>query len=185
MRPSKRAPDEMRAVSFERGVARYAAETEWVAGTNIAFRTTALNDVGGFPVHLGRNRGGQALLSNDESDVVRKMAAKGQRLIYAPGAVVEHLVPSERLDQAWFRRRAAWQATSDYLLDPAAAFEKAAQYWPGVTSYFAALPPKYRTPRGFYLDQTDPEMVQMQMSALYNFTLALLAGFKGIDGGFA
>jgi len=144
---------------------------------------SALQGVGGFPIHLGRNKGGQALLSNDESDVVQKLKAKGSRLIYAPDASVEHLVPSERLDQAWFRRRAAWQAVSDYLLDPAGSFEKAANYWPGVTNFYALLPPKYRTPRGLYVDQTDPEMVHKQMSALYNFTLALLAGFKGIDGG--
>ncbi|HTT99481.1 MAG TPA: glycosyltransferase family 2 protein [Rhizomicrobium sp.] len=165
------------------GAARYAAETEWVAGTNIAFRVSALKDVGGFPIHLGRNKGGQALLSNDESDVVQKMAAKGSRLIYAPDAVVEHLVPQERLNQSWFRRRSAWQAVSDYLLDPVGSFEKAANYWPGVTHYFSLLPPKHRTPRGLYVDQSDPEMVHKQMSAIYNFTLATLAGFKGIDGG--
>jgi len=163
------------------GVARFAADGEWVAGTNIAFRVAALKEIGGFPIHLGRKQGGQALLSNDESDVVEKMAAKGDRLIYAPGAIVEHLVPAERLDQAWFRRRAAWQAVSDYLLDPVGSFEKAPKYWPGVTSYYALLPPKYRTPRGLYWDQTDPEMVQKQMSAVYNFTLALLAGFRGLD----
>jgi len=163
------------------GVARFAADGEWVAGTNIAFRVAALKEIGGFPIHLGRKQGGQALLSNDESDVVEKMAAKGDRLIYAPGAIVEHLVPAERLDQSWFRRRAAWQAVSDYLLDPVGSFAKAPNYWPGVTSYYALLPPKYRTPRGLYMDQTDPEMVQKQISALYNFTLALLAGFRGLD----
>jgi hypothetical protein len=111
------------------------------------------------------------------------MTAKGSRLIYAPEAIVEHLVPAERLNQSWFRRRAAWQAVSDYLLDPAGSFEKAPTYWPGVTNFYALLPPKYRTPRGFYIDQDDPEMVHKQMSALYNFTLALLAGFNGVDGG--
>jgi len=165
------------------GVARFASDKEWAAGTNIAFRVPALMEVGGFPIHLGRNKGGQALLSNDESDVVGKMAAKGDRLIYAPDAVVEHLVPAARLDQSWLRRRAAWQAVSDYLLDPVGSFEKAPNYWPGVTNYYALLPPKYRTPRGLYMDQTDPEMVQKQMSALYNFTLALLAGFRGLDEG--
>jgi glycosyltransferase involved in cell wall biosynthesis len=165
------------------GNARYAAESEWVAGTNIAFRVKALQDIGGFPVHLGRNRGGQALLSNDESDVVQKLAATGSQLIYAPAAAVSHLVPAERLNQSWFRRRAAWQAVSDYLLDPAGSFEKAAKYWPGVTEYYALLPPKYRTPRGLYVDHAEPDMVHKQMSALYNFTLAALSGFHGIEGG--
>ncbi len=164
------------------GAARFAAEGEWVAGTNIAFRVETLNKAGGFPIHLGRKQGGHALLSNDESDVVERMAAQGARLIYAPEAVVEHLVPADRLAQSWFRRRAAWQAVSDYLADPARAFENAPKYWGGVTDYYAKLPAMYRTPRGLYVDQPDPDMFRMQISALYNFTLALLAGFRGVDG---
>jgi glycosyltransferase involved in cell wall biosynthesis len=165
------------------GVARFAVDKEWIAGTNIGFRVEALKQIGGFPGHLGRKRGGQALLSNDESDVVERMAAEGSRLIYAPEAIVEHLVPVERLTQAWFRRRAAWQGVSDYLLDPARFFEAAPGYWHGVTNYYAHLPPKYRTPRGLYMEQQDPDMFQMQMSALYNFTIAMLAGFRDLDEG--
>jgi glycosyltransferase involved in cell wall biosynthesis len=165
------------------GVARFAVDKEWIAGTNIAFRVEALKQVGGFPVHLGRKRGGQALLSNDESDVIERMAAEGSRLIYAPEAIVEHLVPAERLTQAWFRRRAAWQGVSDYLLDPARFFEAAPGYWRGVTNYYTRLPPKYRTPRGLYVEQQDPDMFEMQMSAIYNFTIAMLAGFRDLEEG--
>jgi hypothetical protein len=110
------------------------------------------------------------------------MTAKAARLIYAPDAMVDHLVPEERLTQSWFRRRAAWQAVSDYLADPVRAFDNAPKYWNGVTNYYARLPAQYRTPRGFYMDQQDPEIFQMQISALYNFTIALLAGFRGVDG---
>lgn len=164
------------------GQARFAGEREWVAGTNIAFRVDALKDVGGFKVDLGRKRGGQALLSNDETDVIEKIAAKGGRLVYAPKASVEHLVPAERLQQAWFRRRAAWQAVSDYILDSERAFESAPSYWRSVTKFYAGLPPKHRNPRGLYVDQDDPEMFRMQMSSLYNFTIVLLTGFRGLDG---
>jgi glycosyltransferase involved in cell wall biosynthesis len=164
------------------GADRFAASGEWVAGTNIAFRTAALEKVGGFSVHFGRTRGGQALLSNDETDVIERMTAGGARLIYAPGAVVEHLVPAERLTQSWFRRRVAWQAVSDYLLDPQRLFEKAPGYWRGVTEFYARLPPKDRNPRGLYAEQTDPEMFRMQMSAIYNFTVVMLTGFRGLEG---
>ncbi|HVU19376.1 MAG TPA: glycosyltransferase [Rhizomicrobium sp.] len=164
------------------GFARFASAGEWVAGTNIAFRVDALKSVGGFPVHLGRKRGGEALLSNDESDVIERMGAKGARLIYAPEAVVDHLVAADRLTQSWFRRRAAWQAVSDYIADAARAFENAPNYWNGVTSYYARLPAQYRTPRGLYLEHQDAEMFQMQITALYNFTIALLAGFRDMDG---
>ena len=121
-------------------------------------------------------------MSNDETEVIGKIAAKGGRLIYAPDAAVEHLVPAERLTQSWFRRRAVWQAVSDYMLDPERAYDNAPDCWRGVTQFFARLPPKYRTPRGLYVDQHEPDMFDMQMSALYNFTTALLSGFNGFDG---
>jgi glycosyltransferase involved in cell wall biosynthesis len=165
------------------GVDRFASRTEWVAGTNIAFRVEALRAAGGFSVHLGRTRGGQALLSNDETDVIERMSARGARLIYAPGAAVEHLVPAERLTQAWFRRRVAWQAVSDYLLDPERVYEKAPGYWRGVTEFYARLAPQYRTPRGLYAEQSEPDMFRMQMNALYNFTVVTLSGFRGLDAG--
>jgi glycosyltransferase involved in cell wall biosynthesis len=164
------------------GKDRFAAKGEWVAGTNIAFRVEALNAAGGFAANLGRTRGGQSLLSNDETDVIDRMIAKGGKLVYSPDAAVGHLVPSERLTQAWFRRRVAWQAVSDYMLDSQGLFEKAPDYWRGVTEFFAKLPPKHRNPRGLYVEQLDPEMFRMQMSALYNFTVAVLAGFNGIEG---
>lgn len=164
------------------GNARFASKTEWVAGTNVAFRVDALKAAGGFIVHLGRKGGGHALLSNDESDVIERMAQDGARLIYAPEVVVQHLVPADRLTQCWFRRRAAWQAASDYLMDTERFFAGAANGWRGVTAFYARLPPKDRTPRGLYVEQETPEMFAMQMSALYNFTIALLSGFNGLNG---
>jgi glycosyltransferase involved in cell wall biosynthesis len=164
------------------GVARLTSGGEWVAGTNIAFRVEALKAAGGFPVHLGRTESGKVLLSNDETEVIARMGAiSGHRLAYAPDAAVEHLVPAERLSQPWFRRRVAWQAVSDYILDPARFFETAPDLWNGVTNYYAHIAPKYRSPRGLYMHHRDPVMFEMQMTALYNFSIALLAGFRGLD----
>lgn len=163
------------------GSPRIAGEKEWVAGTNIAFRVDALQSAGGFSVALGRNKAGHALLSNDEIEVIERIRARGGRLLYVPEAVVEHLVPQERLTQEWFRRRVAWQAVSDYLQNPKDLFEKAARYWNGVTDFYSRLPPKHRTPRGLYVDQPDPDMFRRQLSALYNFTVASLAGFHGLE----
>lgn len=164
------------------GVARVAADSEWVAGTNIAFRVEPLLSLGGFSVNLGRNRGGHALLSNEEIEVVRRLKDAGGQLVYVPDAVIEHLVPPERLTQAWFRRRVAWQAVSEYLQDSKRLFEAAPRYWSDVTSFYARLAPKYRTPRGLWTEQEDPDMFRRQMSAVYNFTVASLAGFNGLDG---
>ncbi|HEY4114610.1 MAG TPA: glycosyltransferase family 2 protein [Rhizomicrobium sp.] len=164
------------------GITRFAAPQEWVAGTNIAFRVEPLRKVGGFSVHLGRNRGGHALLSNDETEVVEKLTAAGGRLLYVPEAIVNHLVPPERLTQAWFRRRVAWQAVSEYLQRPAELFDRAPAFWNDVTDFYAHLPPKLRTPRGLWAEQRDAELFQRQMSAIYNFTVASLAGFHSLEG---
>ena len=164
------------------GELRYAKPHEWVAGTNLAFRRHAVRDAGGFSVHLGRNRGGQALLSNDETDLIERLGSAGGRLLYVPEAIVEHLVPRERLTQAWFRRRVTWQAISAYLQDPQDMFQRAPGHWNGVTEFFSRLPPRLRTPRGFWAEQSDPEMFEGQMAALYNFTIASLAGFHGLEG---
>jgi glucosyl-dolichyl phosphate glucuronosyltransferase len=163
------------------GSARVAQPKEWVAGTNIAFRNDALKKAGGFSVGLGRNKGGHALLSNDEIEIIARLGAGGGQLLYVPEAMVEHLVPPERLSQAWFRRRVAWQAVSDYLQDPKGLFEKAPRYWNGVTDFYARLPPKHRTPRGLYVELDDPDLFRRQLSALYNFTVAVLAGFNGLE----
>jgi hypothetical protein len=165
------------------GSARVAHPREWVAGTNIAFRSDALRHAGGFSVGFGRNKGGHALLSNDEIEVIARLGQAGGQLLYVPEAVVEHLVPPERLTQAWFRRRVAWQAVSDYLQNPKQLFERAPEYWKGVTEFYARLPPRDRTPRGLYVGLDDPDLFRRQLSALYNFTVAVLAGFAGLEEG--
>jgi glycosyltransferase involved in cell wall biosynthesis len=184
-RPSWLPDDLLGSVSVVNwgGTARWALPTEWVAGTNIAFRAARLREVGGFSVHLGRKGNGHSLLSNDESEVIEKLVEKGGRLVFAPSAIVQHLVAVERLTQQWFRRRMAWQATSDYLQDTKRAFDSAPQYWDGVLEFFSRLPPSQRNPRGFYVEQPTAEMFRAQLSALYNFTLALLSGFHGVQEG--
>ena len=162
------------------GAARFADAREWVAGTNIAFRRDALLAAGGFHVGLGRNKTGHALLSNDEIEVLARLGETGGRLLYVPEAVVEHLVPPDRLTQSWFRRRVAWQAVSDYLQNPKALYENAPRYWADVADFLTRLPPKYRGPRGLYAEQSDPELFRRQTSAIYNFTVATLAGYQGL-----
>jgi glucosyl-dolichyl phosphate glucuronosyltransferase len=91
---------------------------EWLAGCNISFDRATLIAAGGFSASLGRIGSGATLLSNDELEVSDRIRTMGKLAIYAPKAVVEHVIPPERLTQSWFRRRAAWQAVSDLLRDP-------------------------------------------------------------------
>jgi GT2 family glycosyltransferase len=91
---------------------------EWLAGCNISFDRASLIAAGGFSTRLGRMGSGSTLLSNEEMEVSERVRATGKLAIYAPKAVVEHVIPPERLTQSWFRRRAAWQAVSDLLSEP-------------------------------------------------------------------
>jgi GT2 family glycosyltransferase/glycosyltransferase involved in cell wall biosynthesis len=91
---------------------------EWLAGCNISFDREALIAAGGFSTRLGRTGSGSTLLSNEETELSERVRAIGKLVIYAPKAVVEHVIPPERLTQSWFLRRAAWQAVSDLLSEP-------------------------------------------------------------------
>lgn len=113
------------------GSVRELKEDEWLAGCNIAFDRETLLAAGGFSTNLGRHGNGPMLLSNEEIAVCKKIKEAGKRAVYAPDAVVEHLIGAERLTQNWFLRRAAWQAVSDFTLSPLASRRKAvlAYFW--------------------------------------------------------
>src|SRR6516162_11180656 len=78
-------------------------------------------------LHAARPHGsGSTLLSNEELEASERVRAMGKLAIYTPKAVVEHVIPPDRLTPSWFRRRAAWQAVSDLLSEPELAPELAA-----------------------------------------------------------
>ena len=97
---------------------RELSAREWLAGCNISFDRASLIAAGGFSTRLGRMGSGSTLLSNEEMEVSERVRAMGKLAIYAPKAVVEHVILPERLTQSWFRRRAAWQAVSDLVSEP-------------------------------------------------------------------
>jgi hypothetical protein len=165
------------------GQTRVAAASEWVAGTNIAFRVDAILSHGGFPRNLGRIGSGSALLSNEEIELVARIRADGGKLVYAPKACVKHLVDASRLTQSWFRKRAAWQALSDFMMNPDRAAAEAKSQWPNLLKYFNALPPLERTVRGLAFETDDPDLFRWQTSAIYMIETLLLAGFEGIELG--
>jgi glycosyltransferase involved in cell wall biosynthesis len=163
------------------GSARIAGTGEWVAGTNISFRREPLAAVGGFSVDLGRKGASYSLLSNDENEVIAKLKARGGQLIYDPEVIVSHLVAAERLTQTWFRRRAAWQAMSDYLLSPQRHFEQARRSWRAVQQFVNRLPARERSLRALCVALDDPQMFEAQVLAIHDYTLALLAEFNNLE----
>lgn len=165
------------------GETRLAGAHEWFAGTNISFRVKAILDHGGFSRTLGRVGSGSSLLSNEEIQLIDKIRAKGGTLVYAPNAIVSHLVDTRRLTQAWFRKRLAWQALSDFMMEPDKRAAEAKTLWPELLRYFNSLPPHQRTVRGLFYETDDPDLFQWQTGAIYTMTALLLAGFEGVELG--
>jgi glycosyltransferase involved in cell wall biosynthesis len=179
-------PDELlgalTAVDWGGGL-RIADEREWIAGANMAFRSEALLAAGAFSTSLGRVGAGGALLSNEEVEVVAKLRAGGLQVVWAPGAKVRHLVARERLNQGWLRKRYAWQAVSDFLKGDRADLPSSEVCWRGLTEYFNGLPPRLRTPRGLFVERTDPDEFAKQALANYTMTMLLLLGHEIVDAG--
>jgi glycosyltransferase involved in cell wall biosynthesis len=160
---------------------RLLTEREWVAGANIAFRIDALRAAGWFDTSLGRTGGPASLLSSEETALTDRIRAQGGLVAYDPLAAVEHWVDPERLTQRWFRRRAAWQAVSDYLTDPKARLARRDECWDSVKGYLLARNPADRTLRGLALEQDRAADFRWQVSAVYNAVTALLAGLGEQD----
>jgi len=163
------------------GGMRVADDKEWFAGTNIAFKTAGVLSYGGFDVKLGRTGGGTSLLSNEEVELVKRMKADGGVAVYQPEAVVQHLVERKRLKQGWFRKRMAWQAASDFIMNPEETAKSAKKNWDYLLDYFFGLPPKERNIRGLYYPCDDPELFKKQLGCIYIAEAGILAGFEGLD----
>ncbi len=83
-------------------------------GANMAFRTDALRDIGGFPLDLGRV--GDRLISGEEAYVVRRLAQKGHAIFYSGAFVVRHSIQAKRLTRDWLFSRLYWQGVSEAIL---------------------------------------------------------------------
>jgi len=150
----------------------------WVVGASLAFRTAALAAVGGFNAALGRS-GTASLLSNDETEVLARLARRGLAAGYTPLAEAEHLVDPARLSQAWFRRRAAWQAVSD-LISGEAKREPAA-CWQSVKEFLLTVNPAGRTLRALVTEAPDADAFAAQLGAVHDIVAALLAEAEDRD----
>jgi glucosyl-dolichyl phosphate glucuronosyltransferase len=162
------------------GDARPARPAEWFAGTNISFRTEAILKNGGFATNLGRIGSGNSLLSNEEIQLLERIRERGGKLVYAPKAGVRHLVDEKRLSRTWFRKRAAWQAMSDFMMNADKAAATGSNAWQGALRYFNKMPPHERTIRGLAYDTDDPELFEGQIGAIYMSVVLLLTGFQGV-----
>jgi GT2 family glycosyltransferase len=136
---------------------------EWLAGTNIAFRKSALEAVGGFSETLGRVKG--TLLSNEELVVSERIHSLGFSSYYAPGARVFHRVHSDRVSQPWMRKRVGWQVVSDLMAGRASGRDRS-RLWRDVGEYLMLVPPEMRNIRGLFLDTPDLDLFNRQCVAI-------------------
>jgi glycosyltransferase involved in cell wall biosynthesis len=149
---------------------RVLKKGEWLAGTNIAFRKSVLEQTGGFNEGLGRIR--NSLMSNEELVVSEKVAELGYESWYAPGARVMHRVHEDRVSQHWLRRRVSWQAVSDLLANPERFDPETC--WTRLATYQSGLPIEMRGVRGLFLDTADSETFYDQTLALEAFLVLAL-----------
>jgi glycosyltransferase involved in cell wall biosynthesis len=100
------------------GPLRELRSGEWVCGANMGVNVGVATALGGFDSVLGRQHNPDVLLSNEEFALVSRMRDSGYAAIWQPDAVVKHRLDPVRLTKTWLRSRAAWQAVSDFYLDP-------------------------------------------------------------------
>ncbi|MBV9734810.1 MAG: glycosyltransferase [Acidisphaera sp.] len=153
---------------------RVLGPDEWVAGTNVAYRLERLRAAGGFATALGRIGPG-VLLSNEETELARRMAAAGGRTGWVPKAAVRHCIDAARLDRSWFRRRAAWQAVSDFMQHPQHFTRDSAASW-GEAERFLDYHCATNGVHALARDEQDAAMFHWQVSAIYHLTLCMLGG---------
>ena len=71
-------------------------------GGNMAMRREVFDKIGVFNTSLGRT--GKSLIGGEESDLFERIAKAGMECYYTPGAVMYHIIPAEKLTDAYFER---------------------------------------------------------------------------------
>jgi glycosyltransferase involved in cell wall biosynthesis len=83
-------------------------------GVNMAFRRDAFSRAGLWDNRVGRKAG--TLLGQEVREWGLRARAAGLRGFYAPGMMVRHVIPPERLSKRYFRRWFYWHGVSRAML---------------------------------------------------------------------
>ena len=83
-------------------------------GVNMAFRREAFERAGLFDPHTGRRAG--TLLGQEVREWCIRARKAGVRGFYVPELVLQHIIPANRLNKAYFRRWFFWRGISRALL---------------------------------------------------------------------
>ena len=99
-----------------KGFAEPGEEVRNTFGSNISFKRSVLEELGGFEPAVGR-QGDNKLQAHETEFCARMQREYGQGVIYNPDAVVEHKVFDFRTDKQWLGKRAFWQGYSKRALE--------------------------------------------------------------------
>lgn len=92
------------------------AEIRNTFGSNMSFRSTVFEEIGGFNESVGLTADSQ--IQADETEfAIRMRRAFGKGMVYQPDAVVRHKIFHSRADPLWLCSRAFWQGYSKRLID--------------------------------------------------------------------
>jgi glycosyltransferase involved in cell wall biosynthesis len=115
-------------------------------GVNMAFRREAFDRAGLFDPHTGRKAG--TLLGQEVREWCIRARKAGVRGFYVPDLVLEHIIPADRLNKAYFRRWFYWRGISRALLYQRAGLDMEAPEQ--TTLDFSTVPHVGGVPRYLY-----------------------------------
>ena len=102
----------------------------------------------------------------------------GSKLVaYVPDAKVWHVIPDERLTQSWIRKRAVWQAVSDFMRHGATFEQMIEHHWEQLHHFQKG--PIGNDVSTLCCDVGDPAVFKRQILALHELTVLMLAGLRG------
>lgn len=87
---------------LDRGDKPLYLDSPVVWGANFAIKSDTFEKYGGFDTNLGRIPG--RLFAGEETEFVRRILNKGEKILYDPNAVVYHYIPSHKISKRYFRK---------------------------------------------------------------------------------
>jgi len=151
----------------------------WLAGANIAFQRSLLEDCGGFPVELGRR--GKKLFSMEEIVVINAITEKGYTVYYEPSALVWHHMEKERVNKQKLLQRSFWNGVSCAYVDKVDMTKDAQR---AQRKKVCSLSVLRRLPLDVYslfrYDVDDPQLFEKKWDLAYQ--TGYTCGFLGLAG---
>ncbi len=76
--------------------------SNFLIGGNFMLKKSTIEEFGFFRTDLGRT--GKSLFGGEDSEMLRRILISGKKVVYAPNAVVRHLIPEYRMTFRYLRK---------------------------------------------------------------------------------